>query len=108
MDLYEFGRLIVDGKTYQHGIIILCGKIIDNWWRKEGHKLYINDIEQIIAVLPHTIVIGTGASGMMKVEEELKKELASRRIEVISAETKRLVRHTIHPAGLTRPQQRCI
>ncbi|HCY19686.1 MAG: hypothetical protein A2X87_00480 [Deltaproteobacteria bacterium GWC2_42_51] len=89
IDSYEFGRIVIDGKTYDHDVIILSDKIKDNWWRKEGHKLYLADIEPIFRDAPQTVIIGTGASGMMKVEEEVRKGLSSKNIEIIIAETKK-------------------
>lgn len=89
IDSYEFGRIVISGKTYEHDLIILPDKIIDNWWRREGHKLSIADIETIIAASPRTVVIGTGASGMMRVLEETKKEFSSKGIEIIVDETKK-------------------
>lgn len=89
IDSYEFGRIVISGKTYEHDLIILPDKIIDNWWRREGHELCLADIESIIDKLPRTCIIGTGESGMMKVLEEVKKELRSRAIELIIAKTKK-------------------
>ncbi|MBI3397732.1 MAG: hypothetical protein HY026_00580 [Deltaproteobacteria bacterium] len=89
IESYEFGRIVINGKTYEHDVIILPDRILDNWWRKEGHKLYLADISPILNELPSTVIIGTGTSGMMKVSEEVKKGLSSKNIEVIIAETRK-------------------
>ena len=89
IDFYEFGRIVIDGEIYNHDVIILSGKIIDNWRRKQGHELCLADIESIIDELPRTLIIGTGESGMMKVLEEVKTTLQSRGIEVIITETRK-------------------
>ncbi len=69
---YSFGSIIIDGKRYSSDIIIFPdGSVKDNWWRDESHRLKENDIEQLLAVHPHTIVVGTGAYGVMKVDAGL-------------------------------------
>lgn len=44
---YEFGRIAVDDKTYTSDVIIAPGKVIDSWWRKEGHNLNIDDLDDM-------------------------------------------------------------
>ncbi len=83
IEAYEFGSIVIDGKRYSSDLIILPGRIRENWWRKEGHLLSIEDIEEVIEEKPDLLIIGTGANGVMRVPQEIKSYLESRGIETI-------------------------
>ncbi|UCE43827.1 MAG: hypothetical protein JSV57_05615 [Candidatus Bathyarchaeota archaeon] len=85
---YDFGRIIVDGKEYTDDLIIFLERVEDGWWRREGHRLYIEDIREVIEKRPEVLVIGTGYSGLMKVQAETKKHLREMGIELIIQPTK--------------------
>jgi len=68
---YSFGKILINGKEYHSDIIIFKNYIYDNWWRKEGHNLCIDDIKEIINKKPDVLIIGTGYFGLMKVSNEL-------------------------------------
>jgi len=80
---YDFGRIVVDGKAYTSDVIIFPDKIKDNWWRKEGHALYIEDIESVIVEKPEVLIVGTGNYGLLKVLPETKEYIESKGIELI-------------------------
>ncbi|ODS33148.1 MAG: hypothetical protein SCARUB_01704 [Candidatus Scalindua rubra] len=84
---YEFGRIEIDDKVYTSDVIIYDDHVNSSWWRKEGHYLQTEDIEEILNVKPDVIIMGTGKFGTMKVSNEVKKELESRGIELIYANT---------------------
>ena len=93
IDSYSFGRIIVDGKNYTNDIKIINGRLVPNWWRKEGHFLQLEDIEDILSAKPEVLVIGTGSAGVMKVDSRLLHELEKRGIKAYilkSAEAVRL------------------
>lgn len=85
---YSFGQILIDGKKYNSDLIIFDDHIYDSWWRREGHNLHIDDIQEIINEKPEIIIIGTGFSGLMKVSADLIKYLESIGIEVIVKKTK--------------------
>ena len=79
---YTFGRISIDGKEYVKDVIIYPdGRVQDSWWRKNGHRLCIDDIHELIAANPEMIITGTGSPGLMKPEPELIKLLAGKGIE---------------------------
>lgn len=85
---YSFGRIEIDSKVYSNDIIILPdGTILSPWWRKEGHRLEITDLDGLISKKPEIIIAGTGASGLMKPSSELEEFLAQRSIEFIAQPT---------------------
>ncbi len=86
---YSFGRIVVRGKTFHQDLIIHPEGIEEGWWRKEGHRLSMEDLPAILSKEPEVLIIGTGASGLMKVPEEVREALKDRGIEVMVMETGR-------------------
>jgi len=74
---YSFGRLIYKNQTYTRDLIILTSpseeRILPNWWRKEGHLLQVEDLEEVFAFKPQYLIVGTGASGVMRVDEKVRE-----------------------------------
>lgn len=91
IDSYSFGSIVVDGKRYTQDIIVFPGKVKEKWWRKEGHSLSLEDLEEVIEFSPEILVVGTGYFGVMKVPEEVKEALKRKGISVIVEKTKQAV-----------------
>ena len=87
IDSYSFGRIVINGKSYSSDVIILKDRVISNWWRREGHKLCLNDLKDIEIEKDETLVVGTGASGMMKVLKEVRDYFKSKEVKVIEERT---------------------
>ncbi|MBC7194717.1 MAG: hypothetical protein H5U37_03590 [Caldisericia bacterium] len=92
IEYYEFGKLIIDGKKFTSDLIILGDKIIENWWREEGHLLQIHDIYEVFEFKPDVLIIGTGASGLMRVKDDLIEKLKEEGIEYYILKTKEAVK----------------
>ena len=85
---YDFGKIVVNDKTYQNDIIILGDVIEENWWRHKGHELCIADIKDVVEKFQPTIlVVGTGKYGMMKVLQEATLFLESHHVKLIAKRT---------------------
>ena len=90
---YKFGLIVIDGKEYKSDMLIFPdGRIQDSWWRASGHRLTLNDIRELVDSGPEIIIAGTGASGILKPEQNLEKELAEKKIRFISAPTAKAVK----------------
>jgi hypothetical protein len=87
IEKYRFGEIQVNGRKYTGDIKIVSGEVLSGWWRREGHRLYISDIEDILSVGPEIIVVGMGEPGNMKVADELRKHLAGLGIILIEEAT---------------------
>ena len=83
IDSYNFGQIVIDGIKYNSDVIIFPDRVQDDWWRDDSHKLTLKDISGIISENPEILVIGTGASGMMKVLPEVEPALTARNIQLI-------------------------
>jgi hypothetical protein len=89
---YRFGRLIVDGKEQTRDVIVLPERVITNWWRIEGHRLVLEDLDAVREDLPEHLVIGTGAYGLMRPDPETVEKLRRGGIEVEALATADAVR----------------
>jgi hypothetical protein len=87
IESYSFGKIVIEGKAYTSDVIIYPGKVDSSWWRKEGHSLVMDDLQDIISAKPGVLIIGTGFFGLMKVPQETKAKLESLGIEVQAART---------------------
>lgn len=85
--LYSFGKMIIDGQSYNHDLKIIGDKVIPHWWREQGHFLQIQDVQDILDYHPDFLVIGTGAFGIMKVSAELLTFLEKQKIKTFVEKT---------------------
>jgi hypothetical protein len=88
----SFGKIVINHETYTEDVLILPdGKILERWWRKKGHQLSLNDLEDLIKTAPEVIVAGMGVSGMMRPDKDLKSEMSKMSIELIAAPNKEAI-----------------
>lgn len=83
IDSYQFGLIVINGRKYTSDIIIFPERVKDNWWRKVGHQLCLDDIAEVLTGSPEVLVVGTGASDLMKVLPEVRQVVDARGIELI-------------------------
>jgi len=88
---YSFGTITIDNNKFTKDLVIFPEKINSNWRRKTGHLLTEDDIAEILDYKPEVLIIGTGASGLMKVDDRVKDKLKSLGIEFIIKKTSEAV-----------------
>ena len=93
IDSYRLGRVVISGKKYTSDVIIFPDRVSHNWWRKTVHQLCLEDIPGVITENPEVLVVGTGASGLMKVLPEVQQAIEAHGIRLI-AETTEKACHT--------------
>ncbi len=84
---YSFGRIVVDGKTYTQDLIIFPDRVKSGWWRREGHSLCLEDLEEVLKDPPEILVVGTGYAGLMRVPRDVKERLEEMGIRVVVERT---------------------
>ena len=84
---FSFGRIVVDGQTCNNDIKIVSGRLVSNWWRKSGHTVEIEDVQDVIDSDSTILVIGKGQPGYMRVTESLQEHLEKNDIELIVEQT---------------------
>lgn len=72
IDEYAFGRIRVEGRSYSADLILYPDRVEQNWWRKKGHYLQIEDLSGRVGATCEALIIGTGAHGAMRVAGEVK------------------------------------
>jgi len=87
IDSYQFGQITIGGREYTEDIIIFPDRVKDGWRRKSSHRLCLEDIAEVIAQNPQTLVVGTGASGLMEVLDEVRRAADDGGIDLIAETT---------------------
>jgi hypothetical protein len=85
IDHYTTGsHMIVDGHTHHQDLKIIRGQVKDNWWRKQGHRLDLDDIKDVVNARPKILVVGTGYAGNMHVPDNTRNALSKHNINIIA------------------------
>ena len=87
IDDYTFGRIVVDGRAFGSDCLIIGGEVVPHWRRGHGHKLGPEDLDRVIEAAPAILVVGTGASGMMRISDRTRRLLRENNIELEAFET---------------------
>ena len=82
IESYRFGSITIGNETYTSDVIVSPEEVNASWWRVRGHEVCCEDLEPVLAVKPQVLVIGTGASGVMKVLPEAEALLRERCAQV--------------------------
>jgi hypothetical protein len=82
IDSYQFGRMVVDGREYTKDLILYPDHVDPSWWRAEGHRLSLRDLDAALSARPDILVIGTGFYGAMQVPDDVRRAVADRGIDL--------------------------
>jgi len=90
IESYDFGSIVINGKKYTSDVIVFPDRVIDDWWRKEGHRIYLDDLKEILNCEPEPemLVVGTGYYGLVKISSEVETILKSQKIGLMAQPTK--------------------
>jgi hypothetical protein len=88
---YRFGEIEIDGHVYTSDVIITPERVVDTWWRQEGHRLAIADLGDVVAATPDIVVVGTGYLGRMTLSDDARRYLEAHGIRVREARTRQAV-----------------
>jgi hypothetical protein len=90
-----------DSISFCKDLKIIEDRIIENWWRKDGHRVDTGDITDILGASPEVLVVGTGYAGFMEVSDSLDSALKNRSIRLIAEKTPQAVKtfNELHSRG---------
>ena len=88
---FSFGRIVVEGQICNNDIKIIQGKLQPDWWRKSGHSVEIEDVQDILDSGSQILVIGSGQPGYMKITESLRRHLENNNIHLIEEPTAKAI-----------------
>jgi hypothetical protein len=85
---YSFGTMVINGKNYSSDLLISSSSgIHPSWWRKQGHRVEVTDIEAVLDKGTTIVLLGQGQPGRMIASDDLKTYLAARKIQLIEEPT---------------------
>ena len=87
IDSYRFGEIVIDNQRYTSDVIVYPERVDSSWWRKEGHRLDIDDLKYIVQDKPEVLIVGTGDAGVMTIPEETMEYLQEKGIKLIAERT---------------------
>jgi hypothetical protein len=82
IESYSPGRVVVDGVELNRDVIVLPNRVLRNWWRRDGHSLVIQDLDDVLEELPERLIVGCGYSGRLQPEPSVIEALAKRGVKV--------------------------
>ncbi len=91
IDSYSFGKIVMGGVTYTKDLKVFPDRVVPDWWRKEGHLLDCDDMEDVFSFKPEVIVVGTGMFGAMKISKRVKERATEMGITLLSEKTGKAV-----------------
>ena len=92
IDGYACGRVTIDGREETRDVIVLPERVVRGWWRKEGHGLVLEDLDEVLDELPERLLVGTGAYGQLRPDPDTLETLRSRGVDVEVLPTAEAVR----------------
>jgi hypothetical protein len=92
LESYRFGRIVIDGEVQTRDVIVLPQRVVTNWWRLDGHRLVLEDLEDVREELPQHLIVGTGAYGQMRPDPKAVEQLRRAGVEVEALRTADAVR----------------
>jgi hypothetical protein len=102
---YEFGRIRVDGSEHTRDVIVLPDRVVADWWRRDGHSLVYEDLDEVADELPERLVVGCGHDGRLRPDPSVAEALARISVEMEALPTADAVRRyneleTANPAAV--------
>lgn len=92
IEKYTFGTMVINGKSYTSDLLISSSSgIHPSWWRKQGHRVEVEDIETVLDENTAQVLLGQGQPGRMIASDRLKTYLAARKIQLFEEPTPAIV-----------------
>ena len=82
IESYTPGRIVVDGEAFHHDVIVLPDRVLGEWWRRDGHSLVIEDLDDVVDELPQRLILGCGYASRLEPAPSVIEALAERGVKV--------------------------
>ncbi len=79
---FSFGSITIDGDEYGNDVVLLPPRVMSSWWRRQGHRLAVDDLAEVVAYRPEVLIVGCGVSNMMQVPPSTIRDMESAGISV--------------------------
>ena len=91
IESYSPGRVAVDGVELHRDVIVLPDRVLTEWWRRDGHSLAMEDLDDVLEDLPERLILGCGYSSQLQPEPAVIEALAARGVRVEALPTDQAV-----------------
>jgi hypothetical protein len=82
IDDFSFGSITVDGEKYGNDLVLVPPRVVYSWWRRQGHRLAVDDLAEVVVYRPDVLIVGSGVSNMMQVPPSTIRDMESVGIRV--------------------------
>jgi len=89
---YQFGRIVIDNRTFTNDLIVHGREILSNWWRKQGHRVDMDDLARVPLKAGSCLIIGTGYHGLMAVDRSIEEYCRQKKIALEAMNTPQAVK----------------
>jgi hypothetical protein len=89
MEGTSFGSITADGETYPHDIWVFADGSIRR--RDRNHEFTLDELYGLLEGEPEVVIVGTGQSGCVRVEEAVLEEAKRKGFRVIRDTTPRAI-----------------
>jgi hypothetical protein len=88
---YRPGHVVVDGVEHTRDVIVMPDRVVSDWWRRNGHSLALEDLEEVLDQLPARLIVGCGYDGRLEPDPNVVRALADRGVTVEALPTPQAV-----------------
>lgn len=92
IDRYQFGNMVIDGRSYDKDLILTPSGVHMPWIRERGHRLQWADLSPVHESPKGDLVVGTGKFGMMRIGHDVLRRLRKEGWTVHAATTEKAVK----------------
>jgi len=89
IDQFEYGTIVIDGKSYGSDVIIFPDGTVEQWERKDEHVLRPKDVKKLVKARPEAVIFGLGTVRNMMVRPQTEKRLQEAGIKVMLYKTQK-------------------
>ena len=91
IESYSPGRVVVDGVELHRDVIVLPDRVLTEWWRRDGHSLAMEDLDDVIEDLPERLILGCGYASQLQPDPGVLEALRERGVKVETLPTDQAV-----------------
>ena len=73
------GHLVVNGEELTRDVILLPERVVTNWGLADGHRMVLDDLQDVRDCLPEYLAVGTGPYGRIPIRPSLIAAVCQRR-----------------------------
>ncbi|MFN4133486.1 MAG: Mth938-like domain-containing protein [Candidatus Hadarchaeales archaeon] len=77
----SFGSITVNGRSYTHDVWLLASGELRR--RDRNHEFILDEFLMLLEGGPEVVVVGTGQTGCVRIEEDVKEEAGRRGVELL-------------------------